>query len=153
MTRNVQGICAILGAEGCYELALFGICEKRGSRPVDVVRAHESALAAKLVAKDCFVNAPAKLLEAILGTAFVVLKAGDGKDSAGNAYDLPLAYVCAPNESEILRFERIEGRSTIAHFVIGDGRGGVDEDPYEDSKTVRLGRLVSKRIIRPKGGS
>jgi len=150
MTRNVQGLCAALGADGCYELALYGICEKRGSRPVDVVRAHESALAAGLVEKDCFVKSAAGLLRAVLGTSFVVLKAGDGLDSAGNAYDLPLDYVCAPDESEILRFERVEGRSTIGHFVIGDGRGGVDEDPYEGSKTVRLGRLVSKRIIRPR---
>jgi len=54
-------------------------------------------------------------------------------------------YVPAEDELEILLFQRPDG---FKHFVVGDGKGGVEWDPYENSRTVREGEVVSKRIFR-----
>jgi hypothetical protein len=35
-----------------------------------------------------------------------------------------------------------------SHFVLGNGEGGVAYDPLGDSKTVALGALQSKRILK-----
>ena len=143
MVSNVQGLCARLGAEGCYELSLMWLAERIADREIDVVRAHAEALRDDIVAEDCFVKSPERLLLALTGARFKVVRAGDGP-----GYVLPLSYVPLPGEYEVLRFERQDGRSTIAHFVVGDGHGGVAYDPYEGSRTVREGILKSKRIVR-----
>ena len=54
-------------------------------------------------------------------------------------------YVPAENEYEILLYQRPDG---FKHFVVGDGKGGVEWDPYENSRTVREGAVISKRIFR-----
>lgn len=140
---NVQGLCARLGAEGCYELSLMWLAERIADREIDVVRAHVDALRDGLVEADCFVKSPEGLLLALTGERFKVVRAGDGP-----GYVLPLSYVPLEGEFEVLRFERQDGRATIAHFVVGDGHGGVAFDPYEGSRTVRDGILKSKRIVR-----
>lgn len=57
-------------------------------------------------------------------------------------------YQPLPEEMEILRFERQTTGTTYAHFVVGDGKGGVSYDPLDLSQTVAQGRLVSKRIVK-----
>jgi len=51
---------------------------------------------------------------------------------------------CKAGEVEILYFE---APGDLQHFVVGDGSGNVVWDPYGESKTVRTGKLVSKRIF------
>ncbi len=59
----------------------------------------------------------------------------------------PASYTPGPMEYEILRFVRPDG---YVHFVVGDGTGQVEWDPWENSRTVREGKIESKRIFRVK---
>ena len=51
---------------------------------------------------------------------------------------------CARGQIEILRWETPKGSP---HFVAGDGAGHVTYDPMGVSRTVRIGKLESKRIF------
>lgn len=135
MLQNAQGLCKRLGDEGCYELSLMFVAEAVSRREFDIVQMHKALLSLGLVREDCFVVNPAGVLEQLCGGQWSVTKE-------------PAGYVTSPSEFEILRFERVDGRTTVAHFVVGDGHGGVEFDPYEGSRTVREGKLVSKRIVR-----
>lgn len=59
----------------------------------------------------------------------------------------PPDYIPAENEYEILLFKRPDG---YKHFVVGDGKGGVEWDPWENSRSVKEGEIISKRIFRRK---
>ena len=54
-------------------------------------------------------------------------------------------YVPSHDEYEILLYEREDG---YKHFVVGDGQGCVEWDPWENSRTVSEGKLTSKRIFK-----
>jgi len=62
-------------------------------------------------------------------------------------------YVPAENERELLWFERPDG---YRHFVLGryDRERKIDVvdwDPYKDSRTVKEGKIIGKRIFRVEG--
>lgn len=68
-----------------------------------------------------------------------------GWDATYTGKHEPPGYVCKPGEVEILRYEH---QKYGAHFVVGDGNGGVAYDPYGVSLSVKEGELKSKRIFR-----
>lgn len=151
MIAAVQCVAAFIGEAGCYFLCLLRLAEKFLGKFLDPFHFYILAVQGRYMRANCFLDQPADFLSILIGGHWRMLKAGDGKDSAGNAYDLPLSYKLAADELEIDRYERAEvaaGKTTlIAHFVVSDGVT-VEWDPYGTSRTVRDGKLVSKRIFR-----
>jgi len=133
--RSTQKDLERIGKEGCYFLSLVAAIERTLTIHMDIYQVYLDALAARFIEDNCFVNSPEKIITVYLGGMWVVLK-----ESA--------TYQTNPGEIEILRYERIDGMTNWAHFVLGDGAGQVAYDPYGASATVRLGKLVSKRILR-----
>jgi hypothetical protein len=102
-----------------------------------------------IIAEDATVNDAGQLLSVLTSQGWTCHKAGPG-------HELPLDYVCKPGEREILRYERPAelgdtASTDRAHFVTGDGKGVLIWDPYGDSRTVKVGKVVSKRIFRRVG--
>ena len=145
MIASPQRVMASIGKAGCYVLCILRHAEKLRDCDFSPLAEYGSARMLGFLREDCYVWSAGKLLGHLAGGSWIVLKAGDGLDSAGKLYDLPLAYVPAEGELEIDRYG-IDGEEE-GHFVVGDGVT-VDWDPYGDSRTVRLGHLVSKRIFR-----
>jgi hypothetical protein len=54
------------------------------------------------------------------------------------------SYLCKQGEYEILEY--FNPKTGVIHFVLGNGRGGCEWDPWENSRTVRDGYVRSKRI-------
>ena len=57
----------------------------------------------------------------------------------------PVSRICGPREFEVLYWLWPEEKRE--HFTAGDGYGHVTYDPMGESRTVRYGRLASKRIF------
>jgi hypothetical protein len=130
MIDRIQRLAAALGATGCYFLCLVYLGERESGAPVDALHAFRAALLARYVREDCYVDYPERILEMIAGGGWSVEK---------RPADVPTA----PGELEILRYDN----AGASHFVVGDGSGGIAFDPYGDSRTVREGKLASKRIF------
>lgn len=146
MIAAPQRVAAVIGKWGCYFLSILRKAEEVLGRELDPMVEFSNAVNENFLrASDCFVLKPAELLASFIGGTWTVLKAGDGVDSAGNPYDLPLSYKANSREVEILRYE-IPG--TEGHFVLGDGVGGIAWDSFGKSITASAGRLVSRRIFR-----
>jgi len=133
--RSTQKDLERIGKEGCYFLSLLAAIEHELTIHLDIYQVYLESLAAKYIEENCFVNSPEKIITVYLGGNWAV-----SKEDAN--------YKTQPGQIEILRYERKEGMTTWAHFVLGDGAGQVAYDPYGASATVRLGKLVSKRILR-----
>lgn len=142
MTFGVQKICKSLGESGCYFLSLCKIAEEECGRSIDPVVEAATALDWRILGDDAYVKDADAVMEQLAGGPHTVIKAGPG-------HPLPLDYLPAEGEREILRYERPgPGGEPLAHFVVGDGSGRVAWDPWPGSATVACGRLISKRIIR-----
>jgi hypothetical protein len=142
MIDAIQKVSALIGRAGCYFLCILRLAEKLLADQLDVFNCYMLAIACACMKENCFVERPGELLGMIAGGKWQVLKAGDGLDSAGRPYNLPLAYVLQVGEMDIQRWE-IPGE-TEGHFIVSDGW-----DPYGSSMTVAHGKLVSRRIFRP----
>lgn len=146
MIPQPQRAALAIGKTGCYFLSICKIAELVSLVSVDPLDEYLHAVAAKSLGVDCMVNDAGALLSGILRGPWACLKAGPD-------HELPLEYRCAPREYEVLRYERdVEPGDTSAteraHFVLGDGSGIIFWDPYGESHTVAVGRVVSKRIFR-----
>ena len=139
MTDAPQRAASALGKGGCYVLCILKLAERLTGRLLDPLLEFVDAITRGRVDGTAFVWQAGALLSDFTGGTWEVLKAGDGVDSAGRAYDLPLSYVAQAGELEIDRYE-VEGAP--GHFVL------TDWDPWGESRAVREGRLVSKRIFR-----
>ena len=124
-----QKIMETIGRDGCYFLCIVRIAEEITGSRVDAVAVYLFAVARQWMDATCYLVQPHRILEHMTGQRWTSAK----EDRA---------YQVQPGEKEVLRYERTEGRTTQAHFVLPD------YDPYGDSLTVRNGRLVSKRIFR-----
>lgn len=133
--RFVQKDFEKIAAEGCYFLSMHRAAEELTAHYIDPYEIYLKAIALHYMGEDCYVTDPAALMQLMTSVKWAVYKEGK-------------SYQPLTGDVEILRFERVETSKTIAHFVLGDGRGSVEYDPYGDSKTVRSGALVSKRIFR-----
>ena len=145
MIAAVQCVAAFIGKWGCYFLCILRLAEKALGKFLDPFHFYILAVHGRFMRENCFLDDPAGFLSSLVGGRWIVLKAGDGADSAGRLYDLPLSYVPQPGEFEIDRYE-VPGE-TEGHFIVGDGVT-VDWDPYGKSRTVKDGKLISKRIFR-----
>lgn len=128
-----QRIMEALGKAGCYFLSIIHLAEYCTKERIDAIEQFLIALSEGNVQQDCFVVRPEKILSDITGIGWGVKK-------------VTADYMPGPDELEILRFERQDVGALIGHFVVGD-KGKVSYDPYGDSKTVREGKLVSKRVF------
>lgn len=129
MKEPRQRVMESLGKEGCYFLCLVDIAEEVLGERIDAVPAFLRAVEEGLVQMNCLVNDAAAVLMMLTGVGW----SKDYKDSL---------YVPRESDFEILKYERKNGTGTVVHFV----RPGYD--PYGDSRTVREGRLESKRVFR-----
>ncbi len=130
-----QKIMETLGKSGCYFLAIVHLAEDIMKRTFDALQVFLAAIKLGYVKEDCFITMPEKMLEMLTENRWTVMKADKDAPIIGGSY-------------EILRFERTDPSGTYPHFVVGDGMGKVAWDPYGDSRTVREGKLISKRIFR-----
>ena len=128
---NAQSIAKRLGEFGCYFLSLLRLAKVENAG----IALYRQAVQLGYLQEDCYVIDPARVLSLAAGGAWSVRHA-------------PADYIPASDEYEILRFERKTTTATFAHFVVGDGRGQVVYDPLDNSQTVKLGKLVSKRIVK-----
>jgi len=135
LVRYVQKDFEKIAAEGCYFLSMLRAAEEVIGSYIDPYGTYLKAIALHYMGDDCYVTDPAALMELMTGKKWAIYKEGK-------------SYQPLKGDIEILRFERVETSKTWAHFVLGDGAGAVAYDPYGDSKTVRSGALVSKRIFR-----
>lgn len=146
MRKPVQRLAELYGAGACYVSVALEIAEAAGGRPIDALRAFDSLLASGLVAENGYVLDAVALIEHLLpGTKWEVEKVGPEGRAQG------------PWEWEALLFARPGDRSRgepeeVTHFVLGDRAGGIASDPYGQSRTVREGRLIGKRIFRKISG-
>jgi hypothetical protein len=141
MIEAVQKVCSLIGKWGCYFLCILHEAEKILCQQLDPFHFYLLAVRGAVMMDTCFVTNAGDFMGMLVGGRWRALKAGDGLDSAGRPYDLPLAYQQKPGEVVIDRWE-IAGE-TDGHFVGSDGW-----DPYGNSQTVRNGRIVSKRVFR-----
>lgn len=135
-----------IGKTGCYKLSIDFLAGEINRGEVDVLATWAIGRRAGCLGEDATVLDAGKLLTVLTGVGWECIKAGPG-------HPLPLEYQCKLGEREILRYERPEelgdnGSTDRAHFVVGDGKGRIYWDPYGDSHTVKVGKVVSKRIFR-----
>lgn len=131
MGKGIQDDAAAIGAYGCYFLCLLKLVGRHG----DALGLYYNAQKAGAIDGECWVANPGIILALAAGGAWDVHHAA--KD-----------YQPERGEQEILRYERKTSAGVMGHFVVGDGTGKVQWDPKGESQTVKLGRLVSKRIVR-----
>ena len=129
-----QKVMETLGKTGCYFLSIVHLAENVTKERIDAIEAFLIALSGGNVLQDCFVVRPNVILGDLTGVRWGMRKE-------------PASYMTGGMEHEILRFERQDVGVLMGHFVMGDGNGGVAYDPYGNSRTVREGKLVSKRVF------
>lgn len=143
MIHAAQEIARRIGESGCYALCLMHVGETATGKTVDPIRIVAAAMKTPstempgkmILTGDLFVNSPKNLISFSVGGKW---------DVRHETAD----YRAKPDEREIMRFERVDGAKTYSHFVVGDGLGRVLWNPLGESRTVREGKLISKRIIR-----
>jgi hypothetical protein len=126
-----------IGESGCYFLSIL---KQAGRVPGAYPEALGYSLALYFDAidrgwldEDCLVIDGGALFSRVAGCLWKVKK--EGKE-----------YSVQPGELEILRFEVQKTGITYTHFVVGDGKGNVEWDPWPRSLTVKNGQLMGKRI-------
>lgn len=129
-----QRIAEAVGENGCYFLSVIYLAEKISGRKCSHLDVYLEMVAKKYMEKDCYLNAPDKILSDLTGQKWTIEK------KLSN-------YKCKKGELEILYFENKTTMKTFGHFVVGNGLGSVEYDPYGDSNTVKNGTLQSKRVF------
>jgi len=137
--RAIQRDYERIGAEGCYLLSLIKAGERLTGRYIDAYEIYIRAHAVGAINEKCYVYDPAAIMALMLGGRWAV-----EKQTAD--------YRSRPGEIVVLRYEReerIKDKTEVySHFVLATQDGiDVAVDPYGDSRTVREGRLVSKRVL------
>jgi len=162
MIEGIQWYQARAGEAGCYYDSLCFLAEmdrmKHGNMErIDPIAWMSIHVASKAIDPTTFFVLKAdRVFSDLTGRMFKVLYASDGLRSDGTPYDLTSAYQIQDGEYEILRFEKPDGSG---HFVVGKGGvyKGIESiafDPYKNpltgvmSETVRIGKLISRRILR-----
>jgi hypothetical protein len=130
----MQAIAKTIGEKGCYYFSLLHLVGAE-DKALEVYPPAVAFGKEQIMKPDCYINDPASLLTLVAGGSWSVRH-----ETAD--------YMPVEGEMEILRFERVTTGATLSHFVVGDGKGKVAYDPLGNSQTVRLGKLVSKRIVK-----
>lgn len=142
MIAGIQRVLLAMGKEGCYYLSLIYHAEAIKGKPWDVVGEFQDMVDRKMIGPDGFIIDASKVFSLLMDEKWECIKAGEG-------HPLPLNYVLKSGEREVLRYEYTDDKGVVhAHFVSGDGRGGVSFDPMGVSESVQHGKMVSRRILR-----
>lgn len=128
MNEPKQKLMEVLGKEGCYIDCIVHLAEGLVHESLDDVQVFLQALEKQQVQVNCLVLDAAALLSDLTGVKW--LKRNEGPE-----------YLRKPDELVIERWERKTGAGVVVHFITQD------YDPYGDSRTVREGVLVSKRVF------
>ena len=131
----IQRNAELVAEFGCYFLSILHLAEGIIGELIDPLRAYLYAREQDWITAECYVNEPSSILSYFSGARW-----RNTKEAAG--------YETRSGELEILRYELRETMTTKAHFVVGDGAGNEQWDPYGNSVTVERGNIVSKRIFR-----
>lgn len=131
----IQKWCEIIGQDGCYFLSIVKAAECLTTKEINPIAAYNLALKNRWMRDDCFMWSPEKLLSHLTGITWTCEKV-DG------------VYRGTDKDVIIHRYEVVEGRKTIAHFVLANADGSLNYDPYGKSNTVQNGRVVSSRVFR-----
>lgn len=131
----VQKLCEIIGKDGCYFLSILKAAEIKTTKEINPIAAYNLAIKNRWMREDCFMWRPEALLSHLTGITWTCEK---------------VEGVYRGNASEIIiqRYEVVEGRSTLAHFVLASCDGTILYDPYGKSNCVQNGRVVSSRVFR-----
>lgn len=152
MIAVIQSQALAMGRWGCYEFSIMKAAEvETAHEMVDALSIHARAFVLGFIQADCTVRDAGAYMASLCGGHWVCLKAGDGRDSAGNRYDLPLDYQLKGGEHDIHRYELEleEGpgkKVSDGHFFYA-GPGPLF-DSCGQSNTRTDGHLVSRRILR-----
>ena len=142
MIPSIQRILLSLGESGCYFLSMLWLSEMAKGRQWNVVAEFADMKALGYVGEDGYVLDASAAFTLLMHERWECVKAGD-------THPLLLNYQLKKEEREVLRYEYTDtAGKTHAHFVAGDGRGGVAFDPMGTSESVKQGRVVSRRIFR-----
>lgn len=125
---------------GCYLMSLIYLAVKKGKTedptPERVNFFYETFLKFKWINENCLVLYPAK----ILGFFGIMTKQAMDSD---DGIRMEPTYMPFENQLEILCYKM----PSYSHFVVGDGKGRIEWDPYGGSPAVTKGVLDSKRIF------
>ena len=124
MNNDIQTFLKKAGDSACYVLCLLDVAFS-DNRPFDLVYCLQTIVNKGWVRSDFYVLRPDLILQEFTGCKWEVFKAGAD-------------YVPARNEYEIDYYER----GSIGHF------DRPNFHPIVNSRTVKEGRLASKRICR-----
>jgi hypothetical protein len=134
MTEPRQKIMGAIGREGCYMLCIVRAAERITGKRIDAVKVYLDAIERKQMEPDCYLLDPAAILSDLTG-----IKWKARHDS--------IVYKPDSSQVMIMRYERKGTGVSFSHFVLCDGAGAVEYDPYGDSSTVRGGKPVSSRVF------
>jgi hypothetical protein len=131
----LQKLAEALGENGCYFFSVLYRAEKLTGVHLNSLDVYLLMLSKNIIGKDCFMNDAGAMLSLLTNMRWLVsIKDKDYSTKAG--------------ELEILYFENTINGKLYGHFVVGDGFGRVEYDPYGDSNTVKYGKLIGKRILQ-----
>ncbi|MGP1459231.1 MAG: DUF261 family protein [Treponema sp.] len=128
-----QYACSKIGQSGCYFLSLVKVSETIAKKDIDVLAVYDKGIKEGWMDDECFMKNPAAMVAHLTGKKIDVRH-----DKVG--------YAPKENEYEITRYELKETGRTFSHFVV-TRNGKVVYDPYGDSRTRRLGKAESLRIV------
>jgi hypothetical protein len=142
-----QATYVTMGKYACYLFSLIYIAEKLTHRRFDAEQILNWAKSAGFAGDDCFLGTKAGT-----ASAHYILGHLTGKRwTMRNVYELD--YIPQEGEQVIGRYEwvvRESGMERISsHFVVDDGKRGIEYDPIGESNTVKNGKLVSLRVFTP----
>ncbi len=140
MIKAIQKRAEALGEGGCYFFSLCYLAERISGYDTDPLDALDLAIKSRFAQANCYLDYPDRILSMLTHKEWTVTH--EGKD-----------YQPKNGECEVLRYEWKRPGTTLSHFVVGDGNGGIEYDPLHSlglSPVIQNGHLVSKRIFRRK---
>lgn len=136
MKQGIQTFFGEIGEAACYALVIIQIAIEESKKQLDPVAMLELGIHIGMIHyttpednDNFFVKDPALFLTTISGIDWAVTK--ENAD-----------YIAKQGERVVERWERKITGSTIGHFRLPEW------DSLIDSKTVKYGQLVSKRVFR-----
>lgn len=143
--RAPQAIAAIIGAEGCYYLAILELARRVTGIVADPIALYDiftqrrNSEGVFFMAPDCFVNDPIGIFEYCTGESQVeFFKTPD------------LSFDFQPGDLACIRYEWKRTGAVQSHFVCANEAGAIDWDSLGISNTVRFGQPMSYRVFRRK---
>lgn len=135
-----QKICSQIGESGCLFDDIVKAAELLMSRPFDIVEVYRWATKTRhvdgktVIDDNCYVWHPEMIMEHLVGGKW--------------AYRHEVKeYARLPGDIIFFRYESGKTMQTLSHFCL-ELEDGTIYDPYGESVVRRIGKLVSKRVLR-----